>query len=134
MMIDVIAGQIEIAYPSIPGAIEHARSGRLRMVAQTGRKRSASAADIPTMEESGLPGYNITSGFGFMGPAGLPRAIVERLNSAMVHAVRLPANQKLFIENGVDAVGSTAEEYDAFNRSEIARWIKVAREGGIKPE
>ena len=134
MMVDVIAGQIEMAYPSIPGAIEHARSGRMRMLAQTGKTRSASAADVPTMQESGMPGFYITSGFGFMGPAGLPRPIVERLNAAMAQAVRLPANQKLFIDNGVDPIGSTPEEYDAFNRSEIARWIKVAREGGIKPE
>ena len=69
-----------------------------------------------------------------MGPAGLPRPIVERLNVAMAQAVRLPASQKLFIENGVDPVGNTPEEYDAFNRSEISRWIKVAKEGGIKPE
>jgi tripartite-type tricarboxylate transporter receptor subunit TctC len=134
MMIDVIAGQIEMAYPSIPGALEHAKSGRMRMLAQTGKTRSASATDVPTMQEAGLPGFYITSGFGLMGPAGLPRAMVDRLNAAMVQAVRLPASQKLFIDNGVDAVGSTPEEYDAFNRSEIARWIKVAREGGIKPE
>jgi tripartite-type tricarboxylate transporter receptor subunit TctC len=134
MLVDVIAGQIEMAYPSIPGALEQAKSGRVRMLAQTGKTRSASATDVPTMQESGLPDFYITSGFGLMGPAGLPRAIVERLNAAMVQAVRLPASRKLFIDNGVDAVGSTPEEYDAFNRSEIARWIKVAREGGIKPE
>lgn len=134
MLIDVMAGQVEMAYPSIPGALDHAKSGRMRMLAQTGKTRSVSAADIPTLQEAGLAGFYITSGFGFVGPAGLPRAIVERLNAAMAQAVRLPASQKLFIENGVDAVGSTPEEYDAFNRSEIARWIKVTREGGIKPE
>ena len=134
MLVDVMAGQIEMAYPSIPGALEHAKSGRLRILAQTGKTRSASAADVPTMQESGMPGFYITSGFGFMGPAGLPRPIVGRLNAAMAQAVRLPASQKLFTENGVDAIGNTPEEHDAFNRSEIARWLKVAKEGGIKPE
>lgn len=134
MLVDVMAGQIEMAYPGIASVVEHAKSGRLRMLAQTGNRRSASAPDVPTMQESGLQGYTITSGFGFMGPAGLPRAIVERFNAAMVQAVRLPANVKLFTDNGVDAVGSTPEEHDAFNRAEIARWIKVAREGGIQPE
>ncbi len=134
MLVDVIAGQIEMAYPSIPGALEHAKSGRLRMLAQTGRKRSASAADIPTMEEAGMPGFYITSGFGLVGPAGLPRPVVDRLNAALAQAVRLPASQKIFIENGVDPVGNTPEEHDAFIRTEIARWIKVAKEGGIKPE
>ena len=86
------------------------------------------------MHEAGLAGYTVVSGFGLMGPAGLPRAIVDRLNAAMVQAVKLPATQKSFLENGVDGVGSTPEEYDSFNRAEIARWIKVARDGGIKPE
>jgi tripartite-type tricarboxylate transporter receptor subunit TctC len=134
MMIDVIAGQIEMAYPSIPGALEHAKGGRVRMLAQTGKARSASAAEVPTMQEAGVPEFYITSGFGLMAPAGVPRAIVERLNAAMAQAVRLPANRKIFIDNGVDPVGGTPEEYDAFNRSEIARWIKVAREGGIQPQ
>ncbi len=134
MLVDVMAGQIEIAYPGIASVIEHAKSGRLRMLAQTGKRRSASAQHVPTMEESGLEGYVVTSGFGLMGPAGMPRAVVERLNAAMVQAVRLPGTAKLFVDNGVDAVGSTPEEYDAFNRTEIARWIKVARDGGIKPE
>jgi len=134
MLVDVMAGQIEMAYPGIASVIEHAKSGRLRMLAQTGSKRSASAPEVPTMQEAGLPGYVVTSGFGFMGPAGLPRAMVERLNAAMVQAVRQPATVKSFLENGVDGVGSTPEEYDAFNRTEIARWIKVARDGGIQPE
>ncbi len=134
MVIDVIAGQIEMSYPGIASVAEHAKSGRLRMVAQTGARRSAAAPEVPTMQEAGLAGYTVISGFGFMGPAGLPRAIVERLNAAMVQAVKLPATQKSFLENGVDGVGSTPEEYDAFNRVEIARWIKVARDGGIKPE
>lgn len=134
MLVDVMAGQIELSYPGIASVTEHARSGRLRLLAQTGARRSASAPDVPTMQESGLPGYNVTTGFGFMGPAGLSRPIVERLNAAMVQAVRLPATVKSFLDNGVDGVASTPEEYDAFNRAEIARWIKVARDGGIKPE
>jgi tripartite-type tricarboxylate transporter receptor subunit TctC len=134
MLVDVMAGQIEMSYPGIASVTEHARSGRLRMLAQTGAKRSASAPEVPTMQESGLPGYNVTTGFGFMGPAGLPSPIVDRFNAAMVQAVKLPATVKSFLENGVDGVASTPEEYDAFNKAEIARWIKVARDGGIKPE
>lgn len=134
MLIDVMAGQIEMSYPGIASVAEHVKSGRLRMVAQTGARRSAAAPDVPTMQEAGLAGYIVVSGFGLMGPAGLPRAIVDRLNAAMVQAVKQPATVKSFLENGVDGVGSTPEEYDAFNRTEIARWIKVARDGGIKPE
>ena len=134
MLVDVMAGQIEMSYPGIASVAEHVKIGRLRMVAQTGGRRSAAAPDVPTMQEAGLAGYVVVSGFGLMGPAGLPRAIVDRLNAAMVTAVKQPATVKSFLENGVDGVGSTPEEYDAFNRAEIARWIKVARDGGIKPE
>ena len=134
MLVDVMAGQIEMSYPGIASVAEHVKIGRLRMVAQTGNRRSAAAPEVPTMQEAGLAGYSVVSGFGFMGPAGLPRAIVDRLNAAMVQAVKLPATVKSFLENGVDGVGSTPEEYDAFNKAEIARWIKVARDGGIKPE
>ena len=133
MLVDVMAGQIEMSYPGIASVAEHVKIGRLRMVAQTGGRRSAAAPAVPTMQ-AGLAGYVVVSGFGLMGPAGLPRAIVDRLNAAMVTAVKQPATVKSFLENGVDGVGSTPEEYDAFNRTEIARWIKVARDGGIKPE
>ncbi|OGA48751.1 MAG: hypothetical protein A3G24_28655 [Betaproteobacteria bacterium RIFCSPLOWO2_12_FULL_62_13] len=76
----------------------------------------------------------MNSGFGFAGPAHLPKPIVERLNAALVKAVQDPANRKLLIENGADPVGSTPEEHDAFNRSQVARWLKVAKEAGITPE
>jgi tripartite-type tricarboxylate transporter receptor subunit TctC len=86
------------------------------------------------MHEAGLPGFSINSGFGFAGPANLPNPIVERLNAALVKAVQEPANRKLLLESGADPVGSTPEEHAAFNRSQVARWLKVAAEAGIKPE
>ncbi len=134
LLIDLITGQIEMSFPSIPGVLGHSRSGKLRMLAQTGKVRSATAPDIPTMQEAGLPGFSINSGFGFVGPVNLPKAIVEKFNAALVKAVQDPANRKLLIDSGADPVGSTPEEHAAFNRSEIARWVKVAKEAGIKPE
>ena len=134
LLIDLISGRIEMSFPSIPGAMAHSRTGRLRMLAQTGRVRSATAADVPTMQEAGLPGFSINSGFGFAGPANLPKPIVERLNAALVNAVQEPANRKMLLESGADPVGSTPEEHAAFNRSQVARWLKVAAEAGIKPE
>ena len=134
MLIDVIAGQIEMTFPSIPGVMEHARTGRLRMLAQTGKLRSAAASEIPTMQEAGLPGFFMNSGFGFVGPANLPRPIVDKLNAALVKAVQDPANRKLMIDGGADPMGGAPEEHEAFNHTEVARWLKVAREAGIKPE
>lgn len=134
VLIDLISGQIEMFFSSIPGVLEHSRNGRLRMLAQTGQVRSNSAADVPTMQEAGLPGFYVNSGFGFMGPAHLPKAIVETFNAALAKAIQIPANRKLLIENGADPLGGTPEEHDAFNKSEVARWQKVVREAGIKPE
>lgn len=134
MLIDVIAGQIEMTFPSIPGVMEHVKSGRMRMLAQTGRQRSVTVPDVPTMEEAGLPGFYMNSGFGFVGPAGLPRAVIERLNAALMKAVQEPANRKILIDNGADPMGGTPEEHETFNRAEVARWLKVAKDAGIKPE
>jgi tripartite-type tricarboxylate transporter receptor subunit TctC len=134
MMVDLISGQIQITFPSIPAIIRLVRDGRLRMVAQTGRARSATALDVPTMREAGMPEFSLNSGFGFAGPAQLPRPVVERLNAALVKAVQDPANRKLLIENGADPVGSTPQEHEAFNRSEVARWTKLVKAAGIQPE
>jgi len=134
MLVDVIAGQIEMTFPSIPAVMEHARSGRMRMLAQTGKQRSLTAAAIPTMEEAGLPGFYMNSGFGFVGPANLPRPVIDRINAALVKAVQDPTVRKLLIESGADPVGGTPEEHDLFNRNEVARWLKVAKEAGINAE
>lgn len=86
------------------------------------------------MEESGLPGFVVRSGFSFVGPAGIPRPIAEKLNMVMATAVRDPENSKTLIQRGADPVGSSIEEHDAYIRTEIAKWIKVARAAGIEPQ
>ena len=134
MLIDLMSGQIEMTFPSIPGVVEHVKSGRMRMLAQTGKTRSATAPEVPTLQEAGLPGFFMNSGFGFVGPANLPRAVVDRVNAALVKAVHDPAIRKQLIDSGADPVGGVPDEHAAFNRAEVARWLKVAQEAGIKPE
>lgn len=104
------------------------------MLAQTGRTRSQTATDVPTMEEAGLPGFYVNTGFGFVGPANLPKQAVERLSAALASSTRDPANNKLLLDNGADPIGGTPEAHEAFIKSEVARWKKVTREGGITPE
>lgn len=133
-VIDLIAGQVQLQFASIPLLYGHVQSGRLRMIAQTGETRSASARDVPTMIESGLPGFVVRSGFGFVGPAGIPRPIAERLNDAMVKAVRDPHNSKMLIERGADPVASTLAEHEKFIRVEIDKWMKVAKAAGVEPQ
>lgn len=133
-LIDLMAGHIEFSLASIPAVVEQVRGGKLRMLAQTGLKRSPTLPDIPTMDESGLPGYFVNSGFGFLGPAGLQRPVAEKLNAALVSSLKDPANRKTLLDNGADPVGSTPAEHDAFIKSEVVRWQKVARAAGITPE
>jgi tripartite-type tricarboxylate transporter receptor subunit TctC len=133
-MIDLVAGQVQMQFPSMPAAIQHVRTGRLRMIAQTGKHRSTAAPDAPTMEEAGLPGFVVSSGFGLMAPAGTPRAIIGQLHAALVKALNDPRVKDNLAKQGAEVVASSPEEYDQFNRAEIAKWIKVAAAAGIKPE
>jgi tripartite-type tricarboxylate transporter receptor subunit TctC len=133
-LIDVISGICHFQLSSMPAGLQHTRTGRLRMVAQTGEKRSPAAADIPTMQEQGLKGFVVSSGFAMFAPAGTPRPIIERVNGALVKALNDPAVKDNLSKQGADVVASTPEQHDKFNRAEIAKWIKVAREAGIEPE
>jgi tripartite-type tricarboxylate transporter receptor subunit TctC len=133
-MIDLLAGHVQMQFPSMPAALQHSSGGRLRMIAQTGEKRSPAAPDVPTMEEQGVKGFVVSSGFAMFAPAGTPRPIIERVNAAMVKALNDPAVKANLSKQGADIVASTPEEHDRFNRAEIAKWIKVAREAGIDPE
>ena len=86
------------------------------------------------MVESGLPGFVVQSLFGFVGPAGMPRPIVDKLNGALAAAIRDPQNNKILVERGAEPIGSTPEEHAAAIKSEIEKWRKVAKEAGIEPQ
>ena len=133
-LIDLLAGHVQLQFASMPAVIQYARTGKLRMIAQTGEKRSPAAADVPTMMEAGVPGFVVSSGFGMFGPAGTPRPIVDRVYASVKAALAVPDVKNQLSGQGADPVGSTPEQYDAFNKSEIQKWIKVAREAGIQPE
>ncbi|HEV7800000.1 MAG TPA: tripartite tricarboxylate transporter substrate binding protein [Burkholderiales bacterium] len=131
-VIDLLAGNIQLQFASIPLLLAQVQSGKLRMIAQTGEKRAASAPDTPTMIESGLPGFIVRSPFGFVGPAGLPKPVADKLNLALVTAVR--ENHKALIANGAEPMGSTIEEHATSIRTEIEKWKKVAHEANIEAQ
>ncbi|MDB5924620.1 MAG: hypothetical protein JWN13_3556 [Betaproteobacteria bacterium] len=133
-VIDLLAGHIQLQFASIPLLVGHVQSGKLRMIAQTGEKRAAFAPDVPTMIESGVPGFVVRSPFGFVGPAGMPKPIVDRLNGALVTAIRDPENHKALIKNGAEPIGTSPEEHAASIKSEIDKWKKVARDANIEPQ
>ena len=133
-VIDLVAGQVQMQFASMPLLTGYIAAGRLRLIAQTGSVRSEYAPDIPTMEEAGLPGFVVRSGFSFVGPAGIAKPIADKLNLAMVMSIRHPENRKMLIQLGADPIGSSMEEHDAFIKSEIAKWIKMASAAGIDPQ
>ncbi len=133
-VVELIAGHTSIMFPNLPSAIGQARSGKLRALAVTGSRRSAATPDIPTVDESGLPGFEVTAWFGVSAPAKTPRAIIERLNGEMVRALKSPDLREKLLAAGAEPLGTTAEEYTAFVQNEIAKWGKVIRAAGIKGE
>lgn len=133
-IVDLVAGHVQLSFASIPVVMGHVRQGRLRLLAQGGAKRAVSLQDIPTMAEAGVPGFVVTSGFSFVGPAGIPQQIAEKLNDALAKAVRDPANRKTLIDQGAEPVGNTTVEHAAYIRSEIEKWRNVAKGAGIEPQ
>ena len=133
-VIDLIAGHVQMQLMSMPAAVPHAKSGKLRMIAQTGEKRSGAAPDVPTMQEQGLKGFVVSSGFALFAPAGTQRTVVDRVHAALVKALNDSGVKRSLADQGAEVVGNTPEQHDAFNKAEIAKWIKVVREAGIQPE
>jgi tripartite-type tricarboxylate transporter receptor subunit TctC len=130
-VIDLIAGNVQLQFASVPLLVGHVQSGKLRMIAQTGAKRAAMAKDIPTMIESGVPGFVVSSPFAFAGPAGIPKPVADKLNLALVTAIRDPENAKALIAAGAEPLGSGTDEHAASIRSEIDKWKKGARDAHI---
>ena len=133
-LVDTMAGHVELLISSMPAVIPHARTGRLRMIGQAGEKRSPAALDVPTMIEGGVPGFVVTAGFGLFAPAGTPRPAIDRVLAALKASLADPNVRRRLSGEGAEPVGSTPEEYERFTRSEIEKWIKVARGAGIQPE
>jgi len=133
-MIDLVAGQVQFQFPSMPAAVQYTRPGRLRMIAQTGEKRSGAAPETPTMREQGLKDFVVSSGFALFAPAGTPRPVIDRVHAALVKALNDKGVKDNLANQGAEVVANTPEQHDAFNKAEIAKWIKVAQAAGIQPE
>ncbi|MBI4205877.1 MAG: tripartite tricarboxylate transporter substrate binding protein [Betaproteobacteria bacterium] len=131
---ELMAGQVSLYFGNLPTVNPHARSGKLRAIAVTGARRSTAAPDIPTVAESGVPGYEVTTWYGMSAPAGTPRAILERLQSEVARAVKSADLRDRLTGLGAEPVGNTSEQYAAFIHKEIAKWGKVIKAAGIKAQ
>ncbi|WP_219213862.1 Bug family tripartite tricarboxylate transporter substrate binding protein [Variovorax boronicumulans] len=127
---DLLGGQISVMFDNMPSAIQHVRGGKLRALAVTTAKRSPALPDVPTIAEAGVPGYEATSWFGLLAPAGTPAPIVAKLNAAILKALADPEVKKKLAEQGAESHGEKPEEFAAFIKSETAKWGKVVKESG----
>ncbi len=132
-MIDLIGGRISMSFASLPSAIAHIRAGRLHPIAVTSEKRFPLTPELPTIAESGLPGFETTAWQGLVAPARTPPAIIKRLNAESVQVINHPAMRERMIQNGAEPVGSTPEALWDFARKQIAKWGKVIKAAGITP-
>jgi tripartite-type tricarboxylate transporter receptor subunit TctC len=133
-LIDMLGGQFSLYFGNMPSVIGYARQGRLRGLAVTGAKRAAAAPDIPTIAESGVPGYEVTTWYGVAAPAKTPRPIIDRLNSEILRALKSADLQARFKDLGADPIGNTPEQATAYVQNEINKWAKVLKAAGIKGE
>lgn len=133
-LIDMLGGQFSLYFGNMPSVIGYTRQGRLRGLAVTGAKRAAAAPDIPTIAESGVPGYAVTTWYGVAAPAKTPRPIIDRLNSEILRALKSSDLQARFKDLGADPIGNTPEQATAYVQNEIDKWAKVLKAAGIKGE
>ena len=133
-MTAAIGGETQLVVGTSVGMMTHVRAGKLRGLAVTSAQRSASAPEIPTFAESGVPGYEHEPWNGMFAPAGIPRPVLAKVSAEAARILRTPEVKKVFDRDGADIVGSTPEQFSAVVKAEIAKWTKVAKAAGIKAE
>ena len=132
---DVLAGEsVHFMFATIPSAIQHVRAGKLRAVAVTSLKRSAGMPEVPTIAESGFPGFDASSWFGLVGPAGLPREVAAKIAADIARVLKQPEMRERFIAQGADPVGSTPEQFGEQMRVETAKWARLVKASGARAD
>jgi len=130
----ILAGEAQILFGSVASSMEHIRAGRLRALGVTGLKRSALAPDLPTVAESGFPGFEVTAWHSFVAPAGTPPAIIRRLNAETLKVLRIPEVVKLINNVGYEPTGTTPEALAEIIRTESQTWARLVKEAGIRAQ
>lgn len=134
MLIELMGSQIQLGFDNLPSSINHIRSGKIRALAVTTAKRWPGAPEIPTLAESGVPGYEASAWFGLLAPPGTPRSVVDQLQRHVVAILALPEIEKAFFEQGAEPSGGTPAEFEALIGRELQKWTKVAASTGVKLE
>ena len=133
-LLDTIAGRVQFLMGAVLTAVPHVKEGRLRALAVTGSKRIQSLPEVRTIEESGMPGFVVTTWQGVFAPAGIPAQVLGRINSEFVKAINSPELRPKIEQQDMDPTGPTASKFNAMYRAELARWTKVAKDAGLKAD
>ena len=131
---DLLAGQVQVMFDNTPNVLPHVKAGKLKALAVSSKARSHFAPEIPSVDEAGVPGYDVSVWFGVLTVAGTPQGIVKRLNTEMVKILTSPEVKDRISKSGVDVVAGTPEHFSGFLKAEVARWAKVIGEAGIKAD
>jgi tripartite-type tricarboxylate transporter receptor subunit TctC len=131
---DLLGGHVNLLFGTLTSTHDLARAGRLRALASTGSARSSVAPDVPTVAESGLPGYAVEAWYGVLAPAGTPRAVVERLSGDLAKIAQVPEVREQIRAQGAEAVGGTPEEFGRYLRAEVDKWARTVRAQGLRGE
>ena len=131
---DLIGGQVQAMFDNVPNVIAHVKAGRLRALAITTLKRAAAFPDIPSVDEGGVPGYQVTVWFGLVAPAATPREVVARLNAEINRVLSSAEVKERFVQAGIDVVGGTPEAFGTQIREQVATWTRVVKEAQIKAD
>lgn len=134
MINDLIGGRVSVAFDNILSSSQFIKAGSLRAIATSGAARAPSMPDVPTVAESGLPGFNVTVWQGVLAPAGTPADVVALLNRKFVEALHSPEVTARLAAMNIELSGSSPEQFNAFLREDIAKWSKVIRESGARPD
>jgi tripartite-type tricarboxylate transporter receptor subunit TctC len=133
-MADAMAGHVEATSGTMISGLPHVRAGKLRGLGVTSARRSAGAPELPTIAESGFPGFEVYTSYFLLGPAGMPRAVVDRMNAEVARALAHPEVRERLARDGAEGVGGTPEQLQAHLAAEIARWTQVIRKAAIKAD
>ena len=131
-MVSVLSGESQISFPNLSAALPHVHGGRLRVLGVTSANRLPTLPDIPTIAESGVPGYEATGGVGIIGPANMPRSVVQRLNREIVDILNSAEVRDSLLNVSMLPSPTTPEEFTAYIRSELKKWAPVVKQAGMK--
>ena len=133
-MIELVGGQVQLVYATAASAVPQIKAGKIKGIAVTTIKRSGLMPAIPTIAESGLPGFDANNWYGLLAPANTPRPIVMRLNAEVTKVLMMPDVKNFLFNQGLDPAPGTPEKFGAYIKSEMAKWAKVVKDSGARAD